>query len=98
MSWAIKFPEASLATIVEALLALVAVVLALPIVPDDIEEAFKEVILAPLKVAVVDPVPPEATGSAVARVREVKCVIASTQSVPLLYTNNVLPAGTAMPV
>jgi hypothetical protein len=35
-------------------------------------DALRLVIFAPLKVAVVDPVPPEATGSAVASVKEVR--------------------------
>jgi hypothetical protein len=67
-------------------------------VPLEIEDAFNDVMFAPEKVAVVEPVPPEATGSAVARVREVRCVMASVQSVALLYTYIVLPAGTATPV
>jgi hypothetical protein len=71
---------------------------AVPTVPLEILEAFNDVMFAPEKVAVLDPVPPEATGSAVARVREVRCVIASRTLVPLLYTYIVLPAGTAIPV
>jgi hypothetical protein len=67
-------------------------------VPLVIADALSEVMFAPEKVAVVEPVPPEATGSAVARVREVRCVIASRTLVPLLYTYIVLPAGTAIPV
>jgi hypothetical protein len=43
-------------------------------------------------------VPPEATGSAVARVRDARCVIASTTFVPLLNTNIDFPAGTTTPV
>jgi hypothetical protein len=45
---------------------------AVPTVPLEIADALSEVMFAPEKVAVVDPVPPEATGSAVARVSEVK--------------------------
>jgi hypothetical protein len=45
---------------------------AVPTVPLEILEAFNDVMFAPEKVAVLDPVPPEATGSAVARVNEVK--------------------------
>jgi hypothetical protein len=37
--------------------------------PEDTFDAFRDVMFAPEKAAVVDPVPPEATGSAVARVR-----------------------------
>ena len=46
----------------------------------------------------VIPVPPEATGSADPRVKEVKYEAASTTFVPLLKTNVALPAGTEIPV
>jgi hypothetical protein len=59
---AVKLPEASRAIIVEAPLAEAAVVLALSIVPLDIAVAFKLVMFAPEKAAVLDPVPPLATG------------------------------------
>ncbi len=52
----------------------------------------------PDPVEVVVPVPPEATGSAEARVRLVRCVVVATTSVPLLNTTIVLPAGIATPV
>jgi hypothetical protein len=65
-------PLAPRATIVLAPLAEEAVVLALAKVPLEMFDAFRLVMFAPLNVAVVDPVPPEATGSAVASVREVR--------------------------
>jgi hypothetical protein len=67
-------------------------------VPLVIADALSEVMFAPEKVAVLDPVPPEATGSGVAKVKDLRWVIASPQSVPLLYTYIVFPAGTATPV
>jgi hypothetical protein len=42
----------------------------------------------------LDPVPPEVIGSGVARVKELKYVIASTTPVPVLNTYVVLLAGT----
>jgi hypothetical protein len=48
--------------------------------------------------AVVAPVPPDAIGRAVPRVKEAAWFIASTTFVPLLNTHMLLPAGTAMPV
>jgi len=90
-------PDAPLETIVLAPLELDAVVLALAKVPLEIFEAFRLVMFSPLKAAVVDPVPPDAMGSADPRVREVKWVMASTTSVPLLNTYIVLPDGTAIP-
>jgi hypothetical protein len=118
---AMKLPEASLATIVEAPLAEAAVVFAFGRTPVTPVVNGKPVQLVkvpevgvpstgvakvgdvdnttlPEPVDVVTPVPPEITGSAEAKVKEVKCVTASTTFVPLLYTYMVLPAGTAIPV
>ena len=50
------------------------------------------------KVVDVEPVPPEAIGSAEPKVKEVKYEAASTTFVPLLKTSVALPAGTDMPV
>jgi hypothetical protein len=79
----VKLPEASLATIVEAPLELEAVVLALFKVPEDMEEAFSDVMFAPEKVAEFDPVPPAVTG----KVAE----LGTSTVVPLTIT--ALPAG-----
>jgi len=57
-----KLPDASLATMVDAPLLDEAVVLALAIVPLEMFEAFRLVMFAPENVAVLDPVPPLATG------------------------------------
>jgi len=59
---AVKLPEASRATIVEAPLAEAAVVQALSRVPLDTAVAFKLVMFAPENVAEFEPVPPLATG------------------------------------
>ena len=58
----VKLPDASRATIVEAPLEAVAVVRSLLKVPVEIELAFNDVMLAPEKAAVVEPVPPLAIG------------------------------------
>jgi hypothetical protein len=60
--FAVKLPEASRATIVEAPLDELAVVLALASVPVDMLDAFNDVMFAPENVAELEPVPPLATG------------------------------------
>jgi hypothetical protein len=67
-----KFPLPSRATIVDAPLALAAVVRSFEIVPLEIADALRLVMFAPENVAVLDPVPPDATGKGEANVNEVK--------------------------
>ena len=85
----------------------------LPIDPDhsmiipatNVGAGVEEVHAVPLEVSMfpevpgeVNPVPPDAAGRAVPRVKDAAWFIASTTFVPLLNTHMVLPAGTAMPV
>ena len=53
--------------------------------------------LLPVPVLVVTPVPPDKTGSAAPRVKEVKCVAPSITFVPSQYRIMVLPLGTEIP-
>jgi hypothetical protein len=65
-------------------------------VPDETLEALKPVSAEALPE--VDPVPPEATGSAEPSVSDVRWVTISTTLIALVKTHVVLPAGTVMPV